>query len=336
MTQKIDNLLARYFGGNASCKDMHELELWIAQSNENQQYFDQLTHLYEQLGSFEVNIPQPNTEEARERFISYMRTNSESETSNVVILPRKPWYRLWAFQAACIVAVLMIAATFLFMRSSEKEIILATTSSTRTEMLPDGTEVKLSKNSRISYRSDFGKENRLLKLEGEASFKVGHRGKGGLQIWVDKIKIEDIGTAFIVSAYPNSHSIIVKVTEGLVRLSLEDSKKINLKANEICRYNRMTKSFNCYLASSSVSTIKPNVSPMPDKHLHFNAVPLQEVVKAINEEYQVSINLESPEIGRRVITVNFEDENLETMLQVIAETLNLKVKVGSNSYLIEK
>ena len=60
MKKEIDNLLARYFGGNASEDDMKELENWISLSDENQQFFDQTTDLYEKLSSINSNIPTPN------------------------------------------------------------------------------------------------------------------------------------------------------------------------------------------------------------------------------------------------------------------------------------
>ena len=243
MKKEIDNLLARYFGGNASEDDMKELENWISLSDENQQFFDQTTDLYEKLSSINSNIPTPNTNTARNKFIAYMSINKDNQHFEEFEIKHKPFYNKWLFQAASIALFIMLSYggwnTFL----SDHEMVLATQIDLKQSILPDQTQVKLSKNSKITYSSNFGEKIKLIKLEGEANFTVGHSGSGTLLIQANETFIEDIGTVFEVTAYPDSNFISVKVSEGSVRFYTKSNKGITLTSNETGIYNKQTKTF---------------------------------------------------------------------------------------------
>lgn len=338
MKKETDNLLARYFGGNASEQDMQTLEQWISLSAENQLYFDQLTTLYAKLGGFEISMPKLNTEQAKKTFMAYIARNKQA--SAPIALRRKPFYRLWQFQAASIVLLLTISISVWFVNFSETNIVLATTTTIKEEVLPDQTRVKLSKGSQIIYSSAYGKKYRKIHLEGEATFKVGHQGNGTLQIFADKLLIEDIGTVFSVSAYADSSNIVVKVIEGQVHIA-SGSNGIKLKANETCNYNKQTKAFKTTASISDATSVMPdttaaisNPNPVYTRHFQFNAMPLRDAVNIISKEYGVNIHFGNPAIGLRKITVDFEEEHLDMVLQVIAETLNLKVAKAADGYML--
>jgi len=335
MKKEIDTMLARYFGGNASEQEMQALEQWISSSVENQQYFDQLTKLYAILGGSEISMPKPNTKRAKESFVAYMAMSTHSQPAAPIAFINKPFYRQWMFQAACIAVIIALSVTTWFIHTSKSDVFLATNTAVKEEVLPDQTQVKLSKNSKITYSSDYGKKNRKIQLEGEATFRVGHQGKGALQILADKILIEDIGTVFAVSAYPDSSNIVVKVREGQVRLFSESDKGIKLKANETGIYNKQTETFRTIASPlSNTTSIESSVPPVHNRHFQFNAMPLRDAVGMISKEYGIVIKFENPGISKRKITVDFEEENPDMILQVIAKTMNLKVTKITDGYLL--
>mgnify|MGYP003623844449 FL=1 len=47
MIRDIDNILAKYFSGEASAADLQQLDDLVAQSDANEFYFDEMTMLFE-------------------------------------------------------------------------------------------------------------------------------------------------------------------------------------------------------------------------------------------------------------------------------------------------
>lgn len=326
MTKDIDNLLARYFGGNSSEQDMQALEQWISMSTENQMYFDELTQLYAKLVDDEATAPKPNTEQAKRSFLAYISMHANNQAHQSIVVEHKPLFKRWMFQAASIALVFALSIS-VWLIYSEHDIVLATQTTLKEGTLSDQTQIKLSKNSKIIYSSRYGKKSRKIRLEGMAFFAVGHKGNGTLQINADETFIEDIGTKFTVSAYPDSDKVKVNVSEGKVHFYTTKNKGLLLSPKETGIYDKRTKEFS--VITPEVYTISKDL-----KHIQFNGKDLQDAMAVIAKAYGIVIRFEQPSIGERKITVNFDGENIEMVLQIIAETLDLNVKKDANGYLI--
>jgi len=348
MTKRMDEILARYFGGNASKNDMVALEHWLSSDCKNQKYFDELTILYRQVGCPDHQMPKTNTLQAKARFMAYMDRDEQASPMIISTNTSKPIYSKWMFQAACIIILFSISVSIWYFKFSVKDILLTSGNNKIEKVLPDGTQITLSKNSSITYRSNFGENDRILHLSGEATIHAGHAGEGRLQILTDHLVIEDVGTIFTISAYPDCKDIIVSVKEGQVNLISEKKKIYRLKANESCRYNKQYETFQ----SSGLEKIQQkNLSPqqvilpldpivqandisLKKYDFQFDSKPLHSVVETISKEYGVNIEIESPAIGMHEITVHFDHEKLEIILDVVAETMNLKVKRIADGYML--
>lgn len=327
MKKDIDNLLARYFGGNATKTDMLDLENWISESSENQLYFDEMTNLYAKLGGNNFSVPEPNTEKAKKTFINYISKKNNNQSKTVYQL--KSVSKNWMFRAASITVFVVLSLSFWKLFLSEHEMVLATQQTLKQELLPDRTEVKLSQNSKITYSSNFAKSNKIIKLEGEANFTVGSAGKGKLQVVADETFIEDIGTIFAVTAYPDSNYINVKVREGQVHFYTKTDKGLIINANEAGAYNKKTKTFKILaqkLDSLAAGTMR----------VDFQAIALSNAIDIISNAYKVDIQLAKKSIGNKRITVNFDGEDVNVVLQIMAETLNLNLVKEANSYVLSE
>lgn len=327
MKKEIDNLLARYFGGNASENDMQVLEKWISQSSENQLYFDQMTKLYAKIGGTEATTPKPNTKRAKKSFVAYISMQKANRPKPVFETKQISFYRSWMFQAASIALFIMLSFSVWKLFISEHEIILATKTTLKQDILPDQTVVQLSKNSKITYSSNYGKNNKIIKLEGEANFKVGLAGKGKLQVIADETFIEDIGTIFAVTAYPDSNYVSVKVREGQVHFYTKNNKGLVINASETGIYNKNTKAFK-------VLAQKLDTLAVGSMHVDFQAICLKDAADIISNAYKVNIKLAEKSIGNRKITVNFDGEDVNKVLQIIAETLDLNLKKDTNGFIL--
>jgi transmembrane sensor len=327
MKNDIDNLLARYFGGVASERDMQELEEWISFSPDHQLYFDELTSLYAKMVVSDAPVPIPHTKKAKERFLAYISVQKESKQTQGHEIKHIPFYKIRMFQAAGIALFFMLSFSFWKLVLSDREMILATQMTSKQEVLSDQTQVDLSNNSKITYRSTFAKNNKIILLEGEANFKVGHSGKGRLQVIANETFIDDIGTVFEVTAYPDSNYVSVKVSTGQVHFYTKSNDGLKISAGETGIYYKHTKTFK-------VLAQKLDSLEIGSMHVDFQAIVLRDALDIISNAYKVNIKTSDESIGNRKITVNFDGEDVNIVLQIIAETLDLKLEKRNTGYLL--
>lgn len=325
MTKNTDNLLARYFGGNILDNDMAELEEWISASTENQTYFDQMTNLYEKSGRSDRAMPEPDIALAKEKFIHYITSQQETESTPVYAIRRIPFYKNRMFQAASIALLMMLSIATWKVFLSGHETTIAYQMASKDEMLPDQTQVILSKNSKITYGSDYSKNDKTIRLEGEANFRVGHAGKGRLQVIANETFIEDIGTVFAVTAYPDSNYVSVRVREGQVHFYTRNNNGLKIGVGETGIYNKQSKAFK--ILAQRIDSLQAG-----SMHVDFQAMGLKDAIDIISNAYKVKINLADKSIGNRKITVNFDGEDVNIVLQIIAQTLDLQLVKGDNGY----
>lgn len=81
--------------------------------------------------------------------------------------------------------------------------------------LADGTEVKLNGNSKVVYPHQFKGKERMVKLVGEAFFKVKHDSRRPFVVDAGGILTKDLGTSFNIRAYSDKDCSVTLV-EGKV------------------------------------------------------------------------------------------------------------------------
>ena len=326
MNHDKDILLARYFGGNATKAEMQELERWMAASPTHQQEFDDMTQLYMKLAGPMKEMPSPNRANAKAVFSSYINKSKQID-SQITAPKRIQFSKKWMAIAASIALIISISIGVWNIPSGEYEVTVIAKSSPKHELLPDKTEIKLSGNSKITYSSNYGKKTKKLKLEGEAKFEVGHAGIGTLQVAAQETFIEDIGTTFTVNAYPDSNYVKVKVSKGQVHFFSKTDNGLIINANETGIYDKKTKTFK-------ILKLKLEQLIAKGMHVEFKGMVLREVIDIINKAYHVDVKLAKKSIGQRKITVNFDGESLDMVLEIITETLELKLNHENNNYLL--
>src|SRR5699024_9334903 len=99
--------------------------------------------------------------------------------------------------------------------------------------LPDGSVVRLNRNSRISFRENFAGSVRKIHLSGEAFFQVKHNAQKPFIIYSGNAVIKDIGTSFNVDE--ENGKVVVAVREGIVAVKKQEKtgKQVVLHKNQI-------------------------------------------------------------------------------------------------------
>jgi len=163
---------------------------------------------------------------------------------------------------------------------------------------------------------------------GTAFFKVAKDASKPFVIELGQAKITVLGTQFELRK--SSSSIQVRVKEGKVKFSSQDGERI-LMANQAVNYQ-----FKSHQIKDE--EIKDeNAFSYVSKSLHFNELPLNEVVESLNQYYSDRPIVLAKELKDCKLSANFENEKLENVLEVIKATMNVEVRWDqkNNSYIIE-
>jgi len=324
MENKYDILLAKYFGGNATQSEMDELEAYIAASPENQKEFDKLTELYGLMGLSDSQIPEINSAKAKSKFKTYIGKQNSEKPKNTFFINRFNLSTSLIFRVASVAIIILVSTLVWKNIFADNEIIISTNTAIQHHILPNDTKLTLAENSKISYRAT--KKSNIIDLQGKANFNIENKGKANLVVTAGETFIEDIGTVFNVNAYPESELVSVSVSEGQVHFYTSDNQGLILNAGEAGIFNKTTKAFTVLAKRKD---LKENGGSI---HIEFEAMSLNDALAVIGNAYGVEIELPDKNIGNLPITVNFDGENIQTVIQVISETLNLKTSMKGEVY----
>ncbi len=321
--EHIDELIALTLAAEATPAQMEELLNWRQQHETHELYYQQCAAIFSNTVSGDTLSY--NTDEA------WGKVKEQLTGSNIRPLNPAPVTIEWKYFVR-IAAILVLIAGFgwwihTLIPPAYNQIITAENKVLH-DTLPDGSLITLNKNASLSYSSDFGKKERRLKLKGEAFFNVQHETEQPFIIEANGIIIQDIGTAFNVKASDDSSVVEVMVEEGEVHFYQEGTGGLYLHKGQGGIYRKSDSSMTKFEVHNTMLTAYRTGI------LDFSNALLSDVIPAIERMYGVHIIAEK-NIENCRITVHFEHETFETVLNVICETLNLTVDKNENRILLK-
>ncbi len=318
-------MIGKYLAGETDGAEQSQVEEWIAESERNRKYFEQLRVVFDRAARVK-DIPTFDTDEAWSRMKA--RLSGESKVRPLGADGPSAW--TWAMRIAAGLTVVAVAALFVYQFTRPaitNTYTVASDQTTVTDTLPDGSEVVLNRSSQLSYAYNRKQEKHIVTLKGEAYFTVSDSGEGDFFVQTGEVLIEDIGTSFNVKALPESVLIEVTVDEGEVQFYTHDQPGLKLTAGETGVYDKTSRNF------SKVATA-PNAAAYKSKSFHFRAMRLKDIVDDLNAVYNKPIIIEDHLYACR-LTVAFEQEEIEEITEVIAQTLGLTADIQSDKILLK-
>lgn len=307
-------LMARYFSGEINSEEQTELMEWVDTSASNQAFFADTSQLWE--ASEQVN-PEPITVDIG---AAWARLDERLETPPAkVVSMTSSRTKIWRRVAAAIVLIVGLGLGWQQWGpvGDPAVVEIETKAGERRELtLPDDSRILLEEDSRIAYAEDFAE--RTLTLEGAARFSVTSDPQRPFTIQAGDLKTTVLGTQFTVRAYPNEESASVKVAEGRVAVEVpageqaDDPQRREVAAGEAVEYQKQ---------ASSLVTAPP---PGPNENawvtgvLHFEDVPLGEVVTVLEDYYNVTIETQNPALNNCRIRITFAQEPLDNVLEQLS------------------
>lgn len=314
--ENIDELIGRFLSGEASPEEAMMLEDWKLEAPENLAHYEQS----EQVFALLQNAGQPaeiDTAKAWEKVKPLLDREKV-----------KPLYPKTAFTriAAALIILLGIGVGLvLLFNTDEKGTSYMADNNPKDIKLTDGSEVTVFAHSSLTADAGFGKTNRLMHLNGNATFSVVHDEAMPFVIDAGNVFIKDIGTRFTVRSSLDTDTVYVHVDEGIVLLFDSLGSALEIKATEHALYIRSKKQ----IVKNETTVARPNAQ------LNFDNKPLGEVIATLNATYNTAIILQNASLKNCTLTTRFEHEDLDTIISIITETLGLSYEKTAKGYIIK-
>ena len=298
---EFQNIIHRYFRGQLADSEYEMLTVYL-QDDKNRKYFEEAKLEWE-------NHPELNDLAAKNLTRLRYKIDQKASVKHKMQLTRQLWVRV-ASVAAILVFGLLLGSAVTYLISSTKEtseqLVFETPRGEKSMVkLPDGSEVWLNANSRLVYNS-FSSDHRQVELKGEAFFKVAHNEKAPFVVKTNECDIEVLGTTFNVMAYDEFGRKEITLLTGKVNVHTESTEQILKPGQALILENNQIK---------VVEVAPAEASAWVDNKFNFRNIPLTELLKRLENWYDVDITLEN-QTGRDVnFTGTFKNE--ETIWQVL-------------------
>ncbi|MDM8160212.1 FecR family protein [Labilibaculum sp. K2S] len=252
----------------------------------------------------------------------YSKANIKEENT---VKPR-PAIQLSRILKIAGIIILGIVIAFLI-QDKPKQILLSSKTSVVSEnLMPDSSLIALNKNSTLQYSNKYGIKNRNIKLTGEAFFSVKKNHRLPFIVDCNGLFVEVTGTSFTINNQINSKQINVYVSSGQVKVYDNNGKQEILNLGDMVSYNRTNET----LIKSHIEK-NLNINSWLTRTLAFDDCPLQQVINDINNYYKADIRLDVKNMKNCRFSANFEEANLDSVLEIICLSFNLELIKDNNN-----
>ncbi|MGH2644894.1 MAG: FecR family protein [Chitinophagaceae bacterium] len=231
-----------------------------------------------------------------------------------------------------------------------KEVIAAGTPISIT--LQDGTQVWLNIGSTLKCATDFNKKDRQVILSGEAYFDVKQDAEKPFIVQAcSLIKVNVLGTAFNIKAYPQDPYLEATLISGKIAVEIKNNKRTQVILNP---HEKVTFELNDPVDSKPaiekqgenpvkyyINALTPN--PV-DQHiselswmrgeLAFNDIPFVELAYDLERAYQVKIIFKEEQLKNYHLTGVFKAERLNEVLQALQVTTPFQYDISNKEVIL--
>jgi transmembrane sensor len=219
--------------------------------------------------------------------------------------------------------------------------------------LPDGTQVWLNADSKLTYSKDFGNQEREVSLSGEAFFDVQKDVDHPFIIHTNNLDIKVLGTAFNIRSYQNEKTSEATLIRGAIEVTLNNSpeRKILMKPSDriVVQNKTEVNTTPATTKEDSAGTIywvgkvdvkeKDNMSletVWKKNSLAFKNETLEDVAGRIGHWFNVKVSIEDEELKKMTYSCDFKDESLKQVMEALHLTGRFQYQIVKDSVFITK
>ena len=345
-------LLSRKLSGDAG---KEELELLQQQLQVNPQW----QFLYDQMMQAESVYPTENIEQSYAAHIVKMQLQGKLEYANFEEQEnnsKKSFKRI--LYAVAVAASVIGFSFFVYFKINAKEQVKNSLNEVATKRgsksfikLPDGTQVWLNADSKLTFKENFGDKTREVSLNGEAFFDVFHDAEHPFIIHTGKADVKVLGTTFNIRNYALDKTMEATLIKGKIEVTLIDrpDEKIIIHPSEkiiISKENKspsVGKNRNTAVAVVNkviltTATFKDSLiaetSWVKDKMVIVNQ-PLSTIAEDLERKFAVTIVFKTNAAKQYRYTGVFDKETVSEIFHIIQLSRKINYSIDNKIITIE-
>jgi len=259
-----------------------------------------------------------------------------TDSQNLIESPvRISFFRPTFFRiAAAVLLLLSVGTTAIYINNpgilSKKNTVVALNDQKNVLIsLPDGSKAYLNRNSKFTYRKNFGKHHRDVTLSGEAFFEIAPDASKPFIIDAGNAKVKVVGTSFNVITNNSESAVEVFVKTGKVMVSDNSgSQTIQLDPGFVGTMNSKT--------SAKTINSNPNYLSWKTGNLVYSGQKLSIVFNDLKRVYNMDIVADDPLILENPWSAPIVNSSEETIINLICRSFNLGYTKDGNVYHLSK
>ncbi len=244
------------------------------------------------------------------------------------------WKSTFIRIAAVALIVLSLGTTAVYLGNNgtfSKKIIAATANDQKNLRieLPDGSKICLNRNTEFSYRANFGKHRREVKLTGEAFFEISPDPSKPFIIDAGKARIKVVGTSFNVITQNKDSAVEVFVKTGKVMIS------DNSGSQSVVLDPGFVGTMDAKISGKTLNQ-DPNYLSWNTGLLVYNGQKLDVVFHDLKRVYNMDIVADDPGILDNPWTSPIDNVSEDKIIQLICASFRLSYTKDGSVYHLSK
>ncbi|MEO6037896.1 MAG: FecR domain-containing protein [Saprospiraceae bacterium] len=306
-------LLTKQFSGDISSAETDDLQKWLDQSPDNQQFAAEWRQVWDKAGTYTPAFRPDLAADFRK--VQDRIRNTAVPKARIVPLGQR------LLRVAAMLAFLLGAFWIYrtFVHPPLAQLSASAGAPMRELTLPDGSQVWLRQGATLDFPQKFAGKERRVRLRGEAYFDVAHLANQPFRVELpDGGLVEVLGTQFDIRQGDQQNSVLVR--SGRVRFYTDQKGgKTVLNPGEKATYNLPTNT------TQQTKVTSFNELAWQAGGLEFIKTPLSTVVTDLEQYYHVQIVLRNPALHNCLHTAPLTNQPLDKVLQSLSLTYQLKV-----------
>jgi ferric-dicitrate binding protein FerR (iron transport regulator) len=313
-------LLYRFFDGSSTDDENIYIRKWIEASSQNREYFFRERKLFDAL----ILLHEEPDEIPYDNILP----------DDTVKTGRRTVFGTFMKVAAAVVILLMSGILFVQIKNTKYEglgmqAINVPAGQYVHLALPDGTQIWLNARTKIEYPVLFNKNQRVVKLDGQAYFEVAHDEDAPFVVETSKGNVSVLGTKFDVMAYSGEDGFETTLMDGKVDVSLASDPDQSLTLSPDTR---------AYLKDGKLKAGRIDdydIYRWKEGLICFNNASFEDIMRDFEKIYGAKINIENGRIGKYLYTGKFRFvDGIDYALRVLQKEIKFGYERNPDNHII--
>jgi len=229
---------------------------------------------------------------------------------------------------------LLFAAFFAVQQFSGAETMLeshSTLSEGKYIDLPDRSRIWMEPNTSVSFANNFEKE-RNIRVDGEIFIDVFRDVNKPFTVLTDNLKVQVLGTSFIVSDKKEEEQALVSVISGKVAVSSKtNSEIITIEKGESVSLDKVK-------SKLLLLEVPPDINHLYKytKIIQFENTRLESLVQTLEKVSGIQIKLENSDLKDCIFTGEFSNKTILEILEALKPIYKFNIYSENKQYLIRE